>query len=519
VEELGPRLTPSVTFAAQQTFALGNTPYGMAEGDFNGDGRADLVSTNDLGNSVSVLLNNPTVGAANPSFAAQKTFAAGNGPVGVAVADFNGDGRPDLVVANWHNGTGNTASVLLNTTPAGAATPSFGAFQSFAVGSAPFGLAVGDFNGDGRPDFAVANSDSNTVSVFLNTTPAGATIVSFAAQRTFAVGSLPRGVAVGDFNGDGRTDLAVANDNSNAVSVLLNTTPAGASTPSFAAQQNFAAGIDAKAVAVGDVNGDGRADLAVANSGANTVSVLLNTTAAGAGTASFAAQRTFPIDGHAEYVAVGDFDGDGRTDLAVTDMGNNKEAVLLNTTTFGASSPSFAQAQAFNVWNMPGGVAAGDFNGDGRTDLAVANYLNNNVSVLSNTTAAFPVATPVVVGQADTQGLWVYNRTVNNWLPLTAANASLIATNSQGDVVGEFPGYGIRAFRFTVGWVPLHPVDATALAMDANGDVVASFPGYGVGEYLPSAGWKTLTKSVATLLAMDANGDVVGEFPGYGIQL
>src|SRR5262249_47685951 len=109
--------------------------------------------------------------------------------------------------------------------------------QTFATGSAPSSVAVGDVNGDGRPDLLVANFGSATVSVLLNTTAAGATIPSFAPQQTFATGTGPFSVAVGDVNGDGRPDLLVANSGSATVSVLLNTTAAGATTPSFAPQQ------------------------------------------------------------------------------------------------------------------------------------------------------------------------------------------------------------------------------------------------------------------------------------------
>src|SRR5690242_7957054 len=98
-------------------------------------------------------------------------------------------------------------------------------------------VAVGDFNGDGKPDLAIANLRSGTVSVLLNTTSPGATTPSFAPQQTFATDSDPNSVVVGDFNGDGKLDLAIANEGSNTVSVLLNTTSAGATTPSFAPQQ------------------------------------------------------------------------------------------------------------------------------------------------------------------------------------------------------------------------------------------------------------------------------------------
>ena len=176
-------------FAAQHTFATGNFPNSLTAADVNGDGKPDLIVANEIDNTVSVLLNTIAPGAITPSFAAQHTFATGNAPASVTAADVNGDGKPDLIVAN---AVDNTVSVLLNTTAPGAATSSFAAQQTFAVGNAPNSVTAADVNGDGKPDLIVANANDNTVSVLLNTTAPGATTPSFAAQQTFATGSVRR---------------------------------------------------------------------------------------------------------------------------------------------------------------------------------------------------------------------------------------------------------------------------------------------------------------------------------------
>jgi hypothetical protein len=300
----------------------------VALADFNGDGKPDLVVANLISDTVSVLLNTTAAGATTPSFTAHETFATGGLPQSVAVADVNADGKPDLVVAN-ESGIG-TVSVLLNTTAPGATTPSFAPQETFATGSESISVAVADFNGDGKPDLVVANANSSSVSVLLNTTAPGATTPSFATQETFATGSVPQSVAVADFNGDGRPDLVVANRNPNTVSVLLNTTTPGATTPSFATQETFATGSGPLSVAVADVNGDGRPDLVVANRGSDTVSVLLNTTTPGATTPSFAAQETFATGSNPFFVAVADLNGDGKPDLAVANLNDNTVSVLLN---------------------------------------------------------------------------------------------------------------------------------------------------------------------------------------------
>ena len=382
-----PITTPN--FAAQHSFLTGRYPFSVTAADVNGDGKPDLFVANQSDNTVSVLLNITAPGSAAPSFAAQQTFAAGGYPTSVIATDVNGDGKPDLVATNYGD---NTASVLLNTTAPGASTPSFVAQQTFATGVGPFAVTTADVNGDGKPDLIVANTGAGgSVSVLLNTTTAGATSPSFAAQQIFASGAggaSPYSVAVADVNGDGKPDLIVANYYDNTVSVLLNTTAPGAATPSFATQQTFVTGTDSSAdprsVTAADVNGDGKPDLIVANQNDNTISVLLNTTPPGATIPSFAAQQTFAAGWGPVSVSTTDVNGDGKPDLIVANDGGNTVSVLLNTTTPGAATPSFAAQQTFITGLGPFSVTAADVNGDGKPDLIVANTMSNAISVLLN---------------------------------------------------------------------------------------------------------------------------------------
>ncbi|MEH2092349.1 FG-GAP-like repeat-containing protein, partial [Nostoc sp.] len=183
-------------------------------------------------------------------------FAVGTNPNAIAVADFDGDGKKDLVVANSND---NNISLLLNDGSGGFGTPT-----NFTVGTNPHAIAVADFNGDGKLDLVVANSDDNNVSVLLNNGSGG-----FGTPTNFAVGTNPNAIAVADFDGDGKKDLVVANSGSANVSVLVNDGNGG-----FGTATNFTVGSNPESVALEDLNGDSKLDLVIANSDDNNISVL-----------------------------------------------------------------------------------------------------------------------------------------------------------------------------------------------------------------------------------------------------
>lgn len=310
---------------------VGFTPYSLATGDFNGDANRDLVTADLEADTVSVLLGNGL-----GEFGLAKNFAVGSRPVSVAVGKFNADAKPDLAVAD--SGSGDV-SILL-----GKGDGSFGAARSLPIPAGkPRAVAVGDFNHDGKPDLAVVNSAG--VSVL-----PGKGDGSFGAARNYPTGAEPTAIAVGNFNGDGKLDLAVVNG---GVITHSPARPGDASRP---------------------LSGEGPET--VIGGGFGTVSILL-----GKGDGTFGAAKNFPV-GEETFpvsIAVGDFNGDHRPDLALADNfeGADSISVLL-----GKGSGAFGPAEKLAVGLTPISVAVGNLNGDSHPDLAVANYNSHNVTVL-----------------------------------------------------------------------------------------------------------------------------------------
>jgi hypothetical protein len=354
---------PSGSFmaaAAGSPFGVGAGPHSVARGDFNGDGIADLATANFDSGNVTVLLGNGS-GGFDPASISPSTMGAN--PIAVAVGDFNGDGNQDLAVANLGGGV----TVLLGN-GSGGFTVSTG--SPFAAGMEPEAVAVGDFNGDGIQDLAIANSGSSNLTVLLGNGSGG---FAAATGSPFAVGAHADSVAVGDFNGDGIQDLAVANGLDNSATVLLGNGSGGFAT---ASGSPFAAGTYPLSVAVGDFNGDGIQDLAVASQSSGNVTVLLGN---GSGGFAPAPGSPFAVQGNPGSVAVGDFNGDGIQDLATANQNADTLTVLLGN---GSGGFSAIPDSPLAAGTLPGAIVVADFNGDGIEDLAVSNYASGNVTVL-----------------------------------------------------------------------------------------------------------------------------------------
>ncbi len=314
-------------------------------------------------------------------FAPKVDFASGSNPFSVVIGDFDGDGKPDMAVASSISNS--FVSVYRNTSTTGSInTGSFADKIDFSTGSSPYVLSMGDLDGDGKPDLAIANTADATISVLRNTSTIGS--ISFAARVNFPTGTGPYSVAIGDLDGDGKPDLAVANFSSNTVSVYRNNSTLG--SISFSAKVDFTTGTNPRSVSIGDLDGDSKPDLAVANITSNNVSVFRNTSTRGSIDAgSFAAKVDFTT-GDAVSVTIGDLDGDGKSDLVVANYISNSISLLRNTANSGSIGPSsFAAKVDFETGTLPYLVSLSDFDGDGKPDLAVANSGSGFVSVYRNT--------------------------------------------------------------------------------------------------------------------------------------
>lgn len=363
----GQGLVPNVRV---ESFGTGAGPTSVVAAAFRTSGHLDLATANagTGANTVSILLGN-----ADGTFGANTDIPVGATPLALAAADF-GNGHVDLAVANQGS---NTVSILL-----GNGDGTFQAKTDIPVGMQPAAIVVGDFDKDGHPDLAVANQGSTSVP--------GSSSISIlfgngngtfqpAVDIPLTNGTGPVSIATADFDKDTNPDLVTANSTSNTVTVLFGN---GTRTNTFLTQADIVVGTQPLAVTTADFNADGDPDLAVANSGSDTVSVLPGN---GTRTNTFSTRTdlTLASGAHPAAVITGDFNADNHVDLAVADAGTNTASVL-----FGNGDGTFTTHVDFSTGSQPAGLAAGDFNGDGRLDLAIADANASSVTVILNSSTA-----------------------------------------------------------------------------------------------------------------------------------
>jgi hypothetical protein len=355
-----------LSFEASATYAAGDKPYALFSVDLDGDGDLDLVSADELKSEL-VVLGNDGAG----TFTRVAGFLTGQYPTGGAIGDFNRDGVPDVITADYQ---GDSVSVLANV--AGVLEPKL--TYPTVDGGETSNLAIGDLDGDGDLDVIATNPQQASVSMFLGV---GDGTLGPAANLPVGLddASEPYSAAIADFDADGRNDVAIADSRSATIIVRL-----GNGDGTFQPEVAYADGGTPPLILItDDVNGDGRADLICANRGSDNVSVLL-----GRGDGTFRKPLLAPTgEQTGPYaVAVADFNRDGILDLVT---GNYKITPMPLTFSDASVLLGIGNGNFEEPFILPGspayGVAVGDFNADGKPDFGAANFANQTVTVKLNT--------------------------------------------------------------------------------------------------------------------------------------
>ena len=437
-ESLEPRtLLSTVSFAAQRTFAAAGA-YAVATADLNGDGIPDLVVTDEATSSVSVLLGKP-----NGKFKPARTYSVGADPNSVAVADLTGDGNLDIITTGKLNGT---VSVLM-----GNGDGSFDAADTFT--------ATGIYDSNDVPlqaeDVIAANvMGDNKESLIVLAAPSGdcgnlyypnavVSVLPGNGDGTFAepiitplASTCPLSFAAGDFNGDGKLDLAIANQDYSAggdtVTVLL-----GNGDGTFQTGQSYTVGNDPAAIAIADLAGNGDADIVTANSQDNSVSVLL-----GNGDGTFKSAETYSVGSDPTSLTLSGLSATSTIpDIITANRADNDVSVLL-----GNGDGTFQPQQTFPAGVDPTAVVAGDFSHDGLPDIATANNGEGDAGVLKNTSPSpFTVASgvltitgtsgPDTITASQTDGLLTPVLNGQAGLPFSGITALSVQTGAGADSV------------------------------------------------------------------------------------
>lgn len=347
-------------------YRTGTTPSAVAAADLNGDGHIDLATANQSANTVSVLLNNTINGT--PTFGLPMNYTAAAGPRDVKIADINGDGFPDVIV-----GCSSTAAVV-SVFP-GSASGTLGARTDYTIGAGAgiVSLALGDFDHDGHTDIAAVTNTAAAVTILLGNGSGGFTpappIPLGTGASTFSIGAA-------DLDADGDTDLVVGSSVSNGVIILRNNATPPGGPLAFTVEPVLAAGRGVNSVAIADFNGDARPDIATAANTDGAIDVLLQLPSG-----AFAPAVPYNVSSGIASVVAGDVSGDGVPDLValVGSSSSTRMAVLPASAGGVFLAPRFA-AVGFGSSRL----TLADLDGDGDLDAAVALLSTGSAMVIQN---------------------------------------------------------------------------------------------------------------------------------------
>ena len=419
------------SFASPVNLSLGSGgENGMVAADVDGDGKLDIVLLDSLANQVMVLRNllTPRIITTN-SFSVPVSFSVGGvGPRGLAVQDLDGDGKPEIVAANWGD---STISVLRNIGAAGGLTTnSFAPAVVFATGANPQNMAIADLDGDGRPDLVTANTvnfsgdTSQSVSMLRNLSTLGN--ISFATHVDLPGLPASFALAIGDLDGDGKLDLVVSSFNlGQAVAVYLNTSmPGSLTTNSFAPPVDFGVGGWGNGVAIGDLDGDGKPDLAVVTQLPDHFSVFKNISTPGSFTSgSFATRVDYPAGYNPNGIAVGDLDGDGRSDIVFANTYDGTISIYQNQTPFGG--PPVFDSQPQSSTNAVGSTAVLAANVSGTTPISYQ-WLFNGTPLADNSRISGSTNSTLTISNLQTSDTGNYQLLATNVFGSTNSSTAFL---------------------------------------------------------------------------------------------
>ena len=351
--------------------------------DLDLDGKLDLITNNFHGKTLSIFKNNSDFSGEfnNLSLSARTDYATEINPSNVSVADLDGDGKLDLVIPNFGDAS---ISILKNNSTSGAI--SFGAAQKIYTDSSPRIASIVDIDGDGKLDIAVVNEHASSISILRNTT--SGTSISFATKvDVYTYSSNPRDLRFADFDGDGKTDFVTSDFGSGSITLFRNTSTTGSISLSYST--SIYTGGSPRSSTIGDFDGDGKIDVAVANYSSSSVHIYKNQSTSGS--ISFNSGSTISNIANAYGITAGDIDGDGKVDLAVAhNTTTGGFTVLKNASTTGAIS--FNSQAYYNASEGTSFVTIGDLDGDSSPELIASNYFVNVVSILSQGATTLPLS-------------------------------------------------------------------------------------------------------------------------------
>lgn len=434
------------SFAAKIDSIVGVYPISLGQGDFDGDGKVDIAVARQGSNTVAVMRNISSIG--NIAFASKQDYTTGTGGGEcIYISDVDGDGKLDMITVNPNAATtAGSVSVFRNTSSVG--NISFAGKVDFPGEPRLISLALADLNSDGKPDLVtVTNSNTNSVSIYKNTSSVGN--ISFAPRENISMPNLPGNIDIGDLDGDSKPDLAIACLTFNGQLFIFRNTSSPLGAITFSSATVFASGTQPASVAIGDLNNDGKLDISLGSQFEFKVYVFGNLSTVG--NISFSPKIDVPYAATGWWITLGDVDGDGKLDIATANIDESTTSLLKNSSTTGIIS--FMPFIKYTTATGSSCISICDFDGDGKPDLASANYYSNTVSFLRNR-----IGEVVPLNLLSLTGQHTNNQTLLQWQTANETNTANFSIehsidgtsfSSIGNVSASGNSNSIKNYSFT----------------------------------------------------------------------